>query len=206
MTTLVQHTLDPKSGKIITHYGPDSLFTVYIKKYNGRKIVLYMGNGTQINDILNFYNAQAVYTNDKKYLYHRKANEPLNTEEKVLMENGKGQNTLNREDRQVGRKKVPYQHGEISAMGHIPKSLLADLKKFNEKVYTINGTRMNKTRLISILIAEFLEKPELEKIEYLTRMDLLLEKHKLMSGGVNPKRIGAASMYDNNRPEADDLL
>lgn len=190
LTTAYQQ-LDPKTGKIITHYGAKSIFTVYVKRYNGRKIVVLMGDGNQIKDILNFYNEYKVYRHDRKYLHHRLVDAPIESDEKVLMENGKGESRIARNT--PGRKRIDYKHGELSALKNIPITILKALDAFCNKGYVINAQVMTKTRLVSILLAQFLEQEEKKKLDYLTRGDLLLEKHKLSCGGLSEDRLDKAN-------------
>ena len=65
---------------------------------------------------------------------------------------------------------------------------------------------MNKTRLISILMADFLSMPENEQLDFLARADLLLEKHKLDSGGVSRERLIKAIKSDQANIKDGDLL
>jgi hypothetical protein len=81
--TVAQHQLEPKSGKIITHFGNRSVFIVYVKRHNGRKIIVHMGTGDQLKEVLDFYNSYEIYRHDRKYLCHRMDDEPLEKETKV---------------------------------------------------------------------------------------------------------------------------
>lgn len=183
---VLQSQMDPVSGKLINHFGERSVFTVYVKRHNGRKITVHMAPGTHIKEVLDFYHNYAIYQNDRKYLYHRMSDEALDKETKVLMENGKGKMNM---PKSAGRKSIDYQHGEMSAIKHVPKSILKGLDEFINKHYVINSQMMTKSRLIMILLAEVLEMPEEARLEFLARGDLLLERHKLGCGGITPERI-----------------
>jgi hypothetical protein len=186
--TVSQRQIDPKSGKLITHYGEHSVFTMYVKRHNGRKITVAMSDGNQLKDLLQTYHAYKVYKNDRKYLYHRLVDEPRDQEVKVLMENGKGDMRLER-NVTAGRKRIDFKAGELSAIKNIPVTILSELDVFINKGYVINSQVITKTRLISILFAEFLELTEDQKLESLARGDLLLERHKLACGGFTAERV-----------------
>lgn len=194
--TVGHHQVDPKTGKVIQHFGEKSIFTMYVKRYNGRKKVTFMGSGDQLPEVLEFYNAYAIFLNDRKYLYHRLTDDPVDSETKVLSENGKGETRL--EKAPPGRKRIDYDSGELSAMKNIPKTLLKALDAFVGKGYVINSQVMTKTRLICILLSEFLELDETTKLRELTSGDLLLERHKLMCGGINPERVQKMEVYQED--------
>jgi hypothetical protein len=190
------HQVDPKTGKVIQHFGEKSVFIMYVKRHNGRKVVAFMGSGTQLPAVLDFYNEYRVYANDRKYLFHRMTDETADQEIKILMENGKG--TMRLERNQAGRKKIDYDSGELSAMKNIPKSILAGLDEFAKKGYVINSQVMTKTRLICILLSEFLEMGDEARVKMLTSGDLLLERHKLLCGGIDPERIQKMEVYQED--------
>lgn len=194
--TVGHHQVDPKTGKVITHYGPRSVFIMYVKRHNGRKIIAFMGSGDHLPAVLDYYNNYAIFANDRKYLFHRMTDEIADQETKVLMENGQGESRLDRN--QPGRKKIDYEAGEMSAMKNIPKSLLAGLDEFTRKGYVINAQVMTKTRLICILLAEFLEMADEARVRELTSGDLLLERHKLLCGGIDPERLQKADKYQDD--------
>lgn len=145
-----------------------------------------MGTGEQIKEILEFYNHYQVYQNDRKYLYHRMEDEPLEKETKILMENGLGKSS---KPRSPGRTTINYKYLEMSAIKHVPTSIVKGLDEFVNKHYAINAQVMTKSRLVMILLAEFLGMPEKERLTFLARGDLLLERHKLGCGGLTPERI-----------------
>jgi hypothetical protein len=184
--TVAQHQLEPKSGKIITHFGNRSVFIVYVKRHNGRKIIVHMGTGDQLKEVLDFYNSYEIYRHDRKYLCHRMDDEPLEKETKVLMENGRGDTHI---PTQAGRKRIDYKFSEMSAIKHVPVSITKGLDELINREYVINSQVMTKSRLIMILLAELLALPEEDRLKYLARGDLLLERHKLGCGGITPERI-----------------
>jgi hypothetical protein len=198
---IAQTMVDVPSGKIISHYGESSVFVVYVKRHNGLKKIVFMGNGNQLPDVLDFYHSYAVYMNDRKYLCHRLLMQRPDEEMKVLMQNGKGEMRLNRN--QPGRKRVDYQVGELSAMHNIPQSIISGLDTFAKKGNIINSQHLTKTRLISILLAVFLEKSETEKLKFLAAGDLALEKQKLLCGGFDIERSQKVAKHEES---ADDGL
>ena len=195
------HQVDPLTGKIIQHFGDKSIFTMYVKRYNGRKKVAFMGTGDQLPAVLDYYNSYAIFLNDRKYLYHRLSDDPVETETKVLMTNGKGEMRLDKSP--PGRKKIEYDSGELSAMKNIPKSILKGLDQFVGRGYIINSQMMTKTRLVCILLAEFLEMGDEAQVKSLTAGDLLLERHKLLCGGIDPERI---QKMEHRQESESDLL
>lgn len=186
LTQAHQH-IDPKTKKQIKHFGKRSQFTVYVRRNNGRKITVFMGYGDQIREVLDFYNNYKIFNNDRKYLYHRLDTQLKEQEEKVLMENGYGETRLSRN--QPGRKRIDYKFGEMASIKHIPITILVSLDDFINKGYVINSQVMFKSKLIMILLSEFLELGESEKLELLARGDLLLERHKLACGGFTSERV-----------------
>lgn len=179
-----KYQIDPVTKKSIAHYGDMSIFTVYVKRFNGRKVSTFMASGTELAQVLEYYNSLKVYEHDRKYLYHRVADAPKETEEKVLMDAGSGK----RPRMDAGQKRIQYRTQDLSPIKNVPSTLVKGVYHFAEKNFEINGTKLTKVRLISILMASFLElKDEKTKIDFLTRGDLSLEKHKMMSGGGHEK-------------------
>lgn len=194
--TVGHHQVDPKTGKVIQHFGEKSVFTMYVKRYNGRKKVAFMGTGDQLPAVLDYYHQYPVFLNDRKYLYHRLTDDPVDSETKVLMENGKGEMRLDKA--LPGRKRIDYDSGELSAMKNIPKTLLKGLDAFVGKGYVINSQVMTKTRLVCILLSEFLEMGDEARVKMLTSGDLLLERHKLLCGGIDPERVQKMEVYQED--------
>jgi hypothetical protein len=77
----------------------------------------------------------------------------------------------------------------MSAIKHVPVSITKGLDELINREYVINSQVMTKSRLIMILLAELLALPEEDRLKYLARGDLLLERHKLGCGGITPERI-----------------
>lgn len=195
----LQTTADPKTGKIIQHFGEDTQFTMYTKRYNGKRIVAYMATGTYVKDVLEFYNNYKIYKNDRKYLYQRRIDEAMDTEVKVLSEIGDGKNKM---PCNVGRKPIPYKTGFLAAQ-KLPISLTTGMSDFVNKQYVINSYILTKSQLVGILLADFLNKTEIERVAFITRGDLLLERHKLACGGVSVDRIEKVNALLEESDESD---
>lgn len=181
LPTIVQTILDHKTQKIIPHYGNDSIFVVYVKRHNSKKVPLFMGNGYELKMLLDKYNMVEVYKTDRKYLTHRLISEMPEEARKILMENGNGKMRLHLGQR--GRKKIDYKTASIALIQNLPASIPAALTKFLSKGLEINSSHLSKTRLIGLILADFLEKSEEDRVKMLSRADVYFERHKQNCGG-----------------------
>jgi hypothetical protein len=184
-----QYQIDPVTKKPVRHFGDKSILTVYVKHYNGRKKVVFMGTGDRAKEVIDHYNGLDIYLNDTKYLYHRMIDGVLDSEQKVLMQVGDKPNTRMETRLQSGRKKINYKFRDLSAVKHVPITIADGIDYYVNKDIIINAQTMTKTRLVSILFAEFLELTDEAKLNFLARGDLLLEQHKLACGGVSDERL-----------------
>lgn len=182
---------DPKTQKFIQHFGNKSIFTVYVRRYNGRMMTLFIGDGDDLVKVLSFYNNYRIYKHDIKYLCHRIIDEPKDTEVKILRESASMTTKFNSKklSKGPGRTGHNYKVGVISMIQNVPITIVEGLEAAYRQGFPINSTVMTKSRLICILISEFLEMTDKQRKSYLDKGDLLLERHKMASGGLTEERV-----------------
>lgn len=206
MPTIVQTVLDHKTQKVIPHYGDKSVFVVCVKRHNTKKKPVFMGNGFELNVLLTKYHEIEVFKSDRKYLTHRFVEETPEEARNILMENGQGKMRLHMGHR--GRKKIEYKTSSIALIQNIPASIPAGISKFLSKGIEINSSLLTKTRLMGIILADFLERSEEERVKMLSKADLYYEKHKYNCGGEEGivEKIEKKVMTLEAKEEEEDLL
>jgi hypothetical protein len=150
----------------ILEYPPESIFTVYVRRSNCSKRLLYTGKDPA--KALSMYYQTRAYIRDRKYLY-------VNNK-KTLMENGT-------REKLHGRSK-PYNAKNFQSVPvmtpRLPVTVVHKLKTLRRM--EIQGIGFSIAKIINLTLSRVAEMEKDEALNFLNTCLVCLRKHEVLSG------------------------